>query len=299
MMEEVKTSRDWLFSSDYKILRLPPAVVESLEKQHSLLAGFFATNLGFFTTVYGHRTERETFDEYIVIYCLDGRGWYKALGQQWDIIKGEVLFVQPSIAHGYGSDDKSPWSIQWAHFRGNLALSYLDLMNITPDKPIRNIGIQPGISNLFSEALNVMKSGYSLYHLVKISAMIQQALSQIAFSTTYSPPQGTIGLHVGNVIEFMLTNITERCTLDDFASQACLSRSYFSRQFREKTGYAPVEYFIRLKIQRACELLETTSMTVGQISRSLGYGDQYYFSRIFKKIVGTHPTQYRRTKEIS
>lgn len=74
MMEDLRTSRDWLFSSDYKILRLPHSVVATLEQQHTLLANFFATNLGFFTKVYGHRTERDAFDEYIVIYCLDGRG---------------------------------------------------------------------------------------------------------------------------------------------------------------------------------------------------------------------------------
>jgi len=298
MMEDVRTSRDWLFSSDYKILRLPRSVVESLEKQHALLKHFFATNLGFFTKVYGHKTVRDTFDENIVIYCLDGRGWYRANGQIWHVEKGQVLFVQRDIPHAYGSDGVDPWSIQWAHFRGDLAQSYLELINVTPEKPVRTIGVQPHISSLFDEALNVMTSGYSLYHLVKISSLIQQSLGQIAFSTAYSPPSGTIGLHVGNVIEYMLANITQRCTLDDFAAQACLSRSYFSRQFRDKTGYAPVDYFIRLKIQRACELLETTKMTVGEISRGLGYQDQYYFSRIFKKIVGVHPTRYRRTREV-
>ena len=122
------------------------------------------------------------------------------------------------------------------------------LINITPEKPVRTIGVQPNLSLLFDEALNVMKSGYSLYHLVKISSLIQQALSQIAFSTAYSPPVGTIGLHVGNVIEYMLVNITQRCTLDDFAAQACLSRSYFSRQFRHITGVAPTTYRERAQI---------------------------------------------------
>lgn len=299
MMEDVRSGRDWLFSSDYKILRLPHTVVDSLEQQHDLLTRFFVTNLGFFTRVYGHRTERDTFDEYLVIYCLDGRGWYEAAGHSWDIEKGQIMFVQRDVPHVYGSDLRDPWSIQWAHFRGELAQSYLDLINITPEKPVCRIGIQPGICTLFSEALDVLKSGYSLYHLVKISSLIQQALSQIAFSTAYSPPQGSIGLHVGNVIEYMLANITERRTLDDFAEQACLSRSYFSRQFRLRTGYAPVEYFIRLKMQRACELLVTTHMTVGQISRGLGYQDQYYFSRIFKKIVGVHPTRYRQSRGIT
>ncbi|MDX1413647.1 MAG: AraC family transcriptional regulator [Candidatus Promineifilaceae bacterium] len=297
MLEEVKTSRDWLFSSDYKILRLPRAVIESLENKHALLANFFATNIGFFTKVYGHYTRRTNFDEYMVIYCLDGNGWYECNGQHWDIGIGQALFVLPGLAHAYGSYDRDPWSIQWAHFRGYLASSYMELIGITPQKPLCTIGIHPLISNLFSDALTILTSGYSVFHLVKMASQIQQALSHIAFSTAYAPPKGSMGLHVNEVIEYMLANLTERCTLDDFAQQACLSRSYFSRQFRDKTGYAPVDYFIRLKMQRSCELLETTHMTVGQISRSLGYQDQYYFSRIFKKIIGVHPTRYRKMQE--
>jgi AraC-like DNA-binding protein len=297
-MEDVRTSRDWLFSSDYKILRLPRSVVHSLELQHALLADFFATNLGFLTKVYGHKTARDTFDENIVIVCLDGRGWYEALGQRWTVEQGQVLFVHSSIPHAYGSDADDPWSIQWAHFRGLAAPGYLDLINVTPDRPVRTIGIHPELSMLFAEALKVMGSGYSLYHLLRISTLVQQALAHIAFLTAYTPPHGSLGLHVGQVIEYMVAHINRPCTLDEFAAEACLSRSYFSRQFREKTGYAPVDYFIRLKMQRACELLETTQMTVGDISRSLGYQDQYYFSRLFKKIVGAHPTQYRQTRGV-
>ena len=62
---------------------------------------------------------------------------------------------------------------------------------------------------------------------------------------------------------------------------------------KKKTGYAPIDYFIRLKIQKACELLETTDQQVGEMGYSLGYPDIDYFSRLFKKVVGLSPRQYR------
>lgn len=295
MLEDLKKSDDWLFSSHYKILRLPKGVVTTLEQSQPLLAGFMVTNTGYFTKVYGHHTTRAEFDEYIVIYCVDGKGWYEAAGQTWTVERGQVLFVQRDIPHSYGSEDSSPWSIQWAHFRGALAPSYLSLMNVTPEHPVINIGVHTSLCNLFDRSLGILQSGYSIHHLVQVSSLLQQILSQMAFLATYSPPPGTTGLNAGAIISYMLENITQRCTLDEFAEQACLSRSYFSRQFRDKTGYSPIEYFIRLKIQRACELLETTKMTVGDISRALSYQDQYYFSRVFKRIVGVSPTQYRHS----
>jgi AraC-like DNA-binding protein len=92
----------------------------------------------------------------------------------------------------------------------------------------------------------------------------------------------------------MLEQLTQPLSLDDFADYAAMSRSYFSRQFREKTGYAVMDYFTRLKIQKACELLETTEMKVTEISHYLGYKDPYYFSRLFKKVSGISPSHYRQ-----
>ncbi|MCO6449490.1 MAG: AraC family transcriptional regulator [Caldilineales bacterium] len=297
MLEEITVAQDWQESASFKILRLPNKVIAQLESEQPLLANFFVTNTGFFTKVRGHHTVRKTFDENIVIYCLDGRGWYEAAGQRWQVGRGQALFVQQDVPHAYGSDSSDPWSIQWAHFRGAQASEYLQLLGIRPDKPIATIGIHTSITFLFQEALEMMRSGYSVHHLVKTAAVVQQILSQIALLDAYTPPPGSTALNVEAVINFMLANIHRRCSLDDFAAEAMLSRSYFSRQFREKTGYAPVDYFIRLKVQRACELLETTLMPVGEVALTLGYDDQYYFSRIFKKIVGAHPTAYRRMCE--
>jgi AraC-like DNA-binding protein len=54
-----------------------------------------------------------------------------------------------------------------------------------------------------------------------------------------------------------------------------------------------MDYFIHLKIQNACKLLYLTDMTVREVSFELGYDDPYYFSRLFKKVMGISPMQYR------
>jgi transcriptional regulator GlxA family with amidase domain len=98
---------------------------------------------------------------------------------------------------------------------------------------------------------------------------------------------------VQQIIELMLNNLDKRYTLDELAGHANMARVSFSRLFRQKTCYPPVDYFIRLKIQKACELLETTTMTVGEIGAALGYLDPYYFSRLFKQLTQLAPSQYR------
>ena len=83
------------------------------------------------------------------------------------------------------------------------------------------------------------------------------------------------------------------------ADHAQLSKSHFARLFKEQTNYSPVEYFIRLKLQRACMQLALTRKTIREISYNLGYTDPYYFSRIFKKIIGKSPSQFRADPQYS
>ena len=82
--------------------------------------------------------------------------------------------------------------------------------------------------------------------------------------------------------------------LQEFADFAKLSVSHFSAVFREKTGYSPIEYFNHLKIQKACQYLLLTNMTVKEMAISLGVDDQYYFSRMFSKLMGYSPVEYRK-----
>ena len=83
-------------------------------------------------------------------------------------------------------------------------------------------------------------------------------------------------------------------SLQELASFSNLSTSHFSTIFKKETGYAPIDYFNHLKIQKACQYLLFTDMSIKEISFSLGIEDQYYFSRMFSKLMHVPPKEYRR-----
>jgi AraC-like DNA-binding protein len=78
------------------------------------------------------------------------------------------------------------------------------------------------------------------------------------------------------------------------AAAAGLSIPHYSDLFRRATGYPPVEHFLRLKIQRACQLLDTTELRVNEVAAAVGSTDPFYFSRFFRKITGQSPRAYRQ-----
>jgi transcriptional regulator GlxA family with amidase domain len=77
------------------------------------------------------------------------------------------------------------------------------------------------------------------------------------------------------------------------AALANLSPSHYTALFKQHTGYAPIDYLIRLRMHWACQLLDTTNLPVKNIAASLGYDDPFYFSRLFKAVNEASPTEYR------
>lgn len=94
-------------------------------------------------------------------------------------------------------------------------------------------------------------------------------------------------------IDYMQQHVSGKLTLSDMAAHVNLSASHFAAVFQKKTGFAPIEYFNHLKIQRACQHLQFTDERIKEISAALGIEDSYYFSRLFKKMIGVSPAQYR------
>ncbi|MEZ4707072.1 MAG: AraC family transcriptional regulator [Caldilineaceae bacterium] len=274
--------------------RMPRPIVAQ-QSRSELLKGLWVESTGYFPHAQGHITERapENVDFYLLIYCLSGQGWFQSAEQTYMVKAGDLVVALPGLAHGYGAADGDPWTIQWVHFNGAQAAALLALAGITNKGCVISLEQRHSLFSLFNDILTTLQAGYSLHHLAVAAACLRYILSRLAFINTYTPPLATHGLNVQQIIELMLNNLDKRYRLDDLASRANMSCVSFSRLFRQKTGYAPMDYFIRLKIQRACELLETSELPVGKISKLLGYDDPYYFSRLFKQLTQASPTQYR------
>jgi AraC-like DNA-binding protein len=95
----------------------------------------------------------------------------------------------------------------------------------------------------------------------------------------------------------MAEHLTLSPQLAELAALAAVSVPHYSAVFRRLTGYSPVNYHTRLRLQRACFLLDTTGETINRIAQQMGFEDTFYFSRIFRKIVGYSPRQYRLLKK--
>jgi two-component system response regulator YesN len=94
--------------------------------------------------------------------------------------------------------------------------------------------------------------------------------------------------------EFIRTNYKKKLKLTDISKSVLLSPYYLSHIFKNETGITLMEYLTKVRIEEAKRLLENTSYNTTQISFDVGYSDQSYFCKIFKKIEGTSPLEYKK-----
>lgn len=101
-------------------------------------------------------------------------------------------------------------------------------------------------------------------------------------------------LRIGSVIGTLEEKYREQIKLDDLLNIAHMSGSNLMRVFRKATGQTPIEYLLRLRIQKAMEMLRQTDLNITEIALQVGFNDSNYFARQFRRIQNCSPSSYRR-----
>jgi transcriptional regulator GlxA family with amidase domain len=100
-------------------------------------------------------------------------------------------------------------------------------------------------------------------------------------------------LRIEQSVAYMTQHLDRPLQVATLAAQANISPSHFFALFKRRIGSAPIDYFTRLRMQRAGRLLEGTSFSVKEVAAELGYDDPFYFSRVFKSVHRVAPSGYR------
>ncbi|ACM60042.1 AraC-like DNA-binding protein [Caldicellulosiruptor bescii] len=103
---------------------------------------------------------------------------------------------------------------------------------------------------------------------------------------------------IERIIEYIKNHYMEEITLDDLAKMVYLSPTYLSYLFKKQLGVTFKEYLINIRLKKSKELIETTDLPIGEISKMVGIEDQNYFSRLFKRKYGVSPMNYKKDKYI-
>lgn len=114
--------------------------------------------------------------------------------------------------------------------------------------------------------------------------------------------KSTVGIDCKRIVvdvkDFIRNNYTKNITVGDLAKKYSINTDYLSTVFKQETGKNIIKYLTEIRIEKACQLLKETHLKISDISYSLGYNDRQYFNRVFKKITGMTPDEYRNMKGV-
>ncbi|MDX5299758.1 MAG: AraC family transcriptional regulator [Gammaproteobacteria bacterium] len=288
MNSDVQTSTWPLPPSGVRLIT-PPSVRAALAR-HPLGQSCYPLALGYYPQAYGHAMRRAEHEDHLLIYCRAGQGWLETDGQRFDVQGGDLLLLPRGLAHAYGADLQRPWTLYWVHFEGTLAEAFLRPLGA---RPWRRLGVMPRLLAEFDALLDLRRRGLGLAHFIHAAHQLQSLLTGLAVLPAQVTLKSWRRLDVEAVQAFMQAHLHDSLSLDALAAHFRLSRFHFAKLYRELTGHAPIEGFIQLKMAKACRLLDETDLAVSRIGEQLGYADTYYFSRLFKQVVGLAPSHYR------
>lgn len=104
------------------------------------------------------------------------------------------------------------------------------------------------------------------------------------------------GSVIAAVVDIIDKNYDKKLNLTELARHVHVSESHLSSLFKKELGTSPIQYITNLRINRAEELIKKTSLTISDIAAMVGYSDQTYFTKVFRRTTGQNPTALRSTE---
>jgi len=278
-----------------RLVIIPPTIaIEASRKP--VTRDLCVTHIGTFVAAGGHYVERpHGTSQHILIACISGKGTCTLAGREWKMAQGDLLFLPPREHHVYSANSRSPWTIFWMHFRGLRAADHLENLGVSTTNPIVSVDDPAVLIEAFEDTFRHATHGFSESAMTGLSTAFGRLLG---LAKVHQRAPGIRSRRAENrllkALSLMREDLARPWTLNELASESHLSIPHFTELCRRQTGLPPLGLLIRLRLQRAMDLLQQGDHNVAEAARAVGYDDPFYFSRLFRKHMGMAPSACRQ-----
>lgn len=234
-------------------------------------------------------------NEYQLLYITEGEGIFNsAHAKDIPLKAGDLFLLFPGEWHTYHPTGKNGWKSYWIGFKGKNVDDRVKVGFLSVDKPIYHVGFSADIIRLYEEAYKRAQeeAPYSqqilagiVNHLVGLMYALERSM-ELSKDHTRVDMINLARLRIRESLEADLT-------IQQIAEDLGVSYSNFRKLFKEFTGISPALYQQDLRLQRAKELLATTSLSIKEIAYRLRFESPDYFSSKFKIKTGKKPSEFR------
>lgn len=259
-----------------------------------------------------HTSRRSGLSSYLFFLVISGSGSLQTGDETYALHAGDCVFLDCSVPYAH-TTSQDLWELKWVHFSGmqmpGIYRKFLERSGSPVFCPASSLGFSSFASLL--DRLYELSVSDSYIRDMQLNEALASLLTQL-MQEAWRPSggrssQGTSQtdkergaspsgkLAIGDVRLYLDTHYTEEITLDQLAERFHVNKYYLMRRFRQQYGTTVGSYVLHARIGAAKRLLRFSDATLEEAGARVGIPDANYFSRIFKKIEGVTPSQYRRS----
>ena len=246
-------------------------------------------------------------DCYELYYLYSGERYYFIQDKTYHVTRGSMVLIHPNEIHRTGNLGGFGYDRMLIHFSKDLLEDFLSLdASIQPyrtlEEEVHLISLDPQEQNFVETLLYIMEQEYAANQMRETVYIKLTLLQLLLFLNRCKPSRQDSALtEINNtqktmfeILGYINNNYFEDLTLEHVAGKYYLSTYYFSRTFKESTGFHFTEYVNNVRIKEAKKLLLNSAHSVGEISAAVGFHSTTHFGRVFKQIVGCSPSAYKK-----
>lgn len=253
----------------------------------------------------------EKHDFWEMVYVDKGQVEICRDGEKITLSQGEIVFHKPNEFHSIRALNSAPNFFVISFVCHSPAMVYFQRFHTYLDKKLK-----PFIASIITEAERVFeipknapflrqlqkKENFSIGGEQLIKTYLEQLLIFLMRNITQErensvfPSKESMETHiVASVKKFIHNKLYENFHINELCATVGYSKSYLSKLFREQTGETITSYAVKAKINKAKQLIQEQYMNFAQISDLLNFDNPQYFSKVFKRVTGVTPTEFKNS----
>ena len=257
--------------------------------------------VGSLQAIHPHTSTRTNLTSFLCFVVLTGTGSLTYEGTTYNLAVGDCVFIdcRKSYSHstGYGTGelDASLWSLQWCHFYAPSLPAIYEKYKERGGSPVLHPESLSQFTTILTDLYSLASSSDYIRDM-RINELLSSLLT-LLMEQSWHPESKTVSrkrLELVEVKNYLDEHYAEKIALDELAEKYYINKYYLTKIFKETYGSTISNYLIAMRITKAKQLLRFTDMTVDEIGSAVGMSDANYFSRMFRKVEGISPREYRK-----
>ena len=244
---------------------------------------------GYSKAIQKHTSYRNYMDSFLFFVVIEGNGILRYQNEEYKLKDNDCVFINCANEYSHTSDN---WKIAWVHFNGKNLEGIFNKYLERDGKVVFN--------SLNSAYLNIINNIYSITDSsaylkdMNIYNELVNLLNLLMSETIYEDSNKNRKYDLDTIKQFIDNNYLSGISLEQLSAQFFINKFYLTRAFKERYGTTINNYILEKRITRSKELLRFSDDSIEDIAIACGIKDPNYFSRVFKKIEGITPKEYRK-----